>query len=112
MTEPVSTPHSALRIPHSSEPGRWLNGNLPPNVRLGTGTVLTADYAFKRFLSKQTDALVIGDNCTMDGVHFALGREARMVIGDFCYFTNAVLLCELEVRVGRSEEHTSELQSP
>ena len=23
-----------------------------------------------------------------------------MVIGDYCYFTNAVLLCELEVRIG------------
>src|ERR1041385_9204548 len=93
MSEPATTPRS-------TEPGRWLNGNLPSNVRLGVNTVLTADYAFKRFLSQQADALVIGANCTMDGVHFALGREARMVIGDYCYFTNAVLLCELEVRVG------------
>ena len=36
----------------------------------------------------------------MDGVHFDLGPEASMVIGNYCYFTNAVLLCELEVRIG------------
>ena len=36
----------------------------------------------------------------MDGVHFALGEEGRVEIGDYCYFTNAVLLCELELRIG------------
>lgn len=36
----------------------------------------------------------------MDGVHFDLGEKGRMTIGDYCYFTNAVLLCELEVRIG------------
>jgi acetyltransferase-like isoleucine patch superfamily enzyme len=78
----------------------WANGTLPANVRLGADTLLTADYAFKRFHSTQPDALVIGAGCTMDGVHFALGREGRVSIGDFCYFTNAVLLCELELRIG------------
>jgi acetyltransferase-like isoleucine patch superfamily enzyme len=36
----------------------------------------------------------------MDGVHFAVGESGRLLIGDYCYFTNAVLLCELEIRVG------------
>jgi len=36
----------------------------------------------------------------MDGVHFALGKEGRVEIGKYCYFTNAVLLCELEFRIG------------
>ena len=80
--------------------GGWLNGTLPPNVRLGVNTQITADYAFKRFLSKHDPALVIGANSTMDGVHFAIGREGRVQIGNFCYFTNAVLLCELELRIG------------
>jgi acetyltransferase-like isoleucine patch superfamily enzyme len=85
--------------PTSSASG-WANGTLPDNVRLGANTLITADYAFKRFLSTQPDALVLGAHCTMDGVHFALGREGRLVIGDYCYFTNAVLLCELELRIG------------
>ena len=81
-------------------PTGWAHGKLPPNVQLGPNTLITSDYAFKRFLSKQPQALLIGANCTMDGVHFAIGREGRVQIGDYCYFTNAVLLCELELRVG------------
>src|SRR5437867_3465553 len=78
----------------------WTHGKLPLNVQLGPNTLITAEYAFKRFLSQQPQALVIGSNCTMDGVHFAIGREGRVRIGDYSYFTNAVLLCELELRVG------------
>jgi acetyltransferase-like isoleucine patch superfamily enzyme len=72
----------------------------PANARAGTGTVIIGEHAFKRFRSKQSDALVIGGNCTMDGVHFAVEAEGRISIGDYCYFTNAVLLCELELRIG------------
>jgi acetyltransferase-like isoleucine patch superfamily enzyme len=87
--------------PHTlSQPGRWIDGALPANVRVGANTLLTADYAFKRFRSRRPEALVIGANCTMDGVHFAIGEEGRIEIGDYCYFTNVVLLCELELRVG------------
>jgi acetyltransferase-like isoleucine patch superfamily enzyme len=81
-------------------PSGWSHGTLPANVRLGSATLVRADYAFKRFQSRQPDGLVIGSNCTMDGVHFAIGREGRVLIGDYCYFTNAVLLCELELRIG------------
>ena len=78
----------------------WSHGPLPANVRIGANTLITADYAFKRFRSKATDALTIGSHSTMDGVHFALGEGGRVSIGDYCYFTNAVLLCELELRIG------------
>jgi hypothetical protein len=78
----------------------WTHGTLPANVRLGANTLITADYAFKRFRTKQPDALILGSHCTMDGVHFAIGEAGRVLIGDYCYFTNAVLLCELELRIG------------
>jgi len=81
-------------------PGYWADGQLPANVSLGANSVLTGDYAFRRFFSEHSPALIIGDHCTMDGVHFALGKEARVEIGNYCYFTNAVLLCELELRIG------------
>ena len=81
--------------------GRWTEGELPPNVRLGDDTVVTGALPFKRFHSTVAPvALSVGAGCTMDGVHFDLGPDARMTIGDHCYFTNAVLLCELEVVVG------------
>jgi acetyltransferase-like isoleucine patch superfamily enzyme len=83
-----------------TEPGRWLDGELPRNVRVGSNSVITSDYAFKRFRSRLEPALVVGCDCTMDGVHFAVGEQGRVDIGDYCYFTNAVLLCELEIRIG------------
>jgi acetyltransferase-like isoleucine patch superfamily enzyme len=82
------------------EPGYWTDGTLPANVCLGANTLITSDYAFKRFHSRREPALTIGSHCTMDGVHFALGQEGRVAIGDYCYFTNAILLCELELRIG------------
>jgi len=81
-------------------PGRWTHGLPPPNVVLQPGTLLSGDLAFKRFHSKVERALVIGAHCTMDGVHFDLGEQGRVTIGDYCYFTNAVLLCELELLIG------------
>jgi acetyltransferase-like isoleucine patch superfamily enzyme len=89
-----------MKSKQDTTPGRWSHGTLPANVRLGGDSVITGDLAFKRFYSREPDALVIGAHCTMDGVHFALGEKGRMRIGDFCYFTNAVLLCELEVYIG------------
>jgi acetyltransferase-like isoleucine patch superfamily enzyme len=78
----------------------WTHGALPANVRLGSNSLLTADYAFKRFLTKCDPGLVVGSNCTLDGVHFAIGPEGCVRIGDYCFFTNAVLLCELELQFG------------
>lgn len=92
---------SPQSLESNCSPGRWTHGPLPPNVLAGENTLITSEYAFKRFRSREPRALVIGAHGTMDGVHFALGEHGRMEIGDYCYFTNAVLLCELEIRVGR-----------
>ncbi len=85
-------PRSIPRAPDSVVP--------PSNVRVGPDSLVTGDFTFKRFRSTEPDALIIGAHCTMDGVHFALGDKGRVQIGDYCYFTNAVLLCELELRIG------------
>jgi acetyltransferase-like isoleucine patch superfamily enzyme len=81
-------------------PDPWLEGKLPANVCVGANSVIAGGYAFKRFRSRRDPALVIGSHCTMDGTHFAIGEEGRVAIGDYCYFTNAVLLCEEELTIG------------
>ncbi len=78
----------------------WSPESPPPNVKLGSGTVICGELAFKRFHSVEPEALIIGNGCTMDRAHFNLGKHGRMSIGDYCHFTSAVLLCELEVRIG------------
>jgi acetyltransferase-like isoleucine patch superfamily enzyme len=95
-----SNSESEAQHRESLEAGRWTNGELPSNVRVGPNTIITADYAFKRFRSRRDVALNIGAHCTMDGVHFAIGEQGRIGVGDYCYFTNAVLLCELELLIG------------
>ena len=81
-------------------PGRWIHGAIPSNVSLGDNTLISGDFSFKRFHSRVSGALVVGAHCTMEGVHFAVGENGKLSIGDYCYFTNAVLLCELEVHIG------------
>jgi acetyltransferase-like isoleucine patch superfamily enzyme len=78
----------------------WSHGVLPANVQAGPGTLISGEVAFKRFLSTKTPALVVGHDCTMDGVQFAVGAEGVVAIGDYCYFTNAILLCELSLHIG------------
>jgi acetyltransferase-like isoleucine patch superfamily enzyme len=84
----------------TDKPGYWTEGPLPSNVRAGAGTVITDRLAFKRFHSVLAEAITIGSLCTMDGVHFDVGEKGRIQIGDYCYFTSIVLLCELEIQIG------------
>lgn len=91
-TVPASIEHA--------DSGRYADGELPANVRLGANTICRGEFAFKRFHSRQTPALTIGANCTMDDVHFALGLDARVHIGDFCYCSGSLLLCEGEISIG------------
>ena len=81
-------------------PASWNHGELPANVQAGVGTLINGEVAFKRFRSAKTPGLVLGRHCTMDGAQFAVGEHGSIEIGDYCYFTNAVLLCELSVRIG------------
>lgn len=83
-----------------ADPGIFRDGKLPAGATLGTGTIVTGGRAFARFFAKRADALAIGQHCTLDGVTFAVGKAGRLVIGDHCYATGAVLLSELDVRIG------------
>jgi acetyltransferase-like isoleucine patch superfamily enzyme len=78
----------------------WSHGTLPPNVVAGANTTISGELAFKRFRSQHNPGLRIGAHCTMDGVQFAVGDHGVIEIGDYCYFTNAVLLCELSLQIG------------
>jgi acetyltransferase-like isoleucine patch superfamily enzyme len=78
----------------------WSHGVLPANVQAGIGTIFSSEVAFKRFRSRRDPALTVGRHCTMEGVQFALGEDGIVRIGDYCYFTNAVLLCELSLQIG------------
>jgi acetyltransferase-like isoleucine patch superfamily enzyme len=96
----MRTPHEDLHDVQTVEAGRWLHGELPPAVQAGNGTVISGEFAFKRFRTRRTPGLILGAHCTMDGVQFAVGEEGVVEIGAYCYFTNAILLCELSLQIG------------
>jgi len=99
-SEEYSDTTSRLSSEEPSKPGYWVGGEMPENVRIGSNTIITGELAFKRFHSKRKSALNIGTDSTMEGVHFAIGQDGHIEIGNYCYFTNAILLCELEIKIG------------
>jgi acetyltransferase-like isoleucine patch superfamily enzyme len=76
-------------------PERW-----PSNIMVGERTIITGEHPFKRFYSTQETGLTLGHDSTMLGTQFSVGQQGMVTIGDFCYFTNAVLLCEATVQIG------------
>ena len=80
--------------------GSWTDGELPSNARVGAGTVITGDEAFKRYRSTREPGLVIGRNCTMDLARFSFQPNAQVVIGDDCVLASVVLLCEESITIG------------
>lgn len=80
--------------------GYWQDGSLPAGVRLGPGTVVTGEYAFRRFRTGRTPGLVVGRECVLDQVQFSYGLDGYIQIGDLCVFSAAILMCEQEIRVG------------
>ena len=80
--------------------GRWTDGSLPRNTRIGENTIITGPDAFKRFRTTKDPGLVIGNNCTMDLTHFSFQPDGQVEIGDACVFASVVLLCEERITIG------------
>jgi acetyltransferase-like isoleucine patch superfamily enzyme len=83
----------------------WTAGNLPPNVRLGPGTIITGDrwtdaQVFRKFRSRLDPGLTIGAASRMDGVLFNIGERGRVTIGDGCRFEEVFVICDQEMRIG------------
>jgi len=75
--------------------------SLPSNMLVGRGTVVTGEHSFKRWKGRRPVAVRLGNDCTMEGVTFALGESGELVIGDGCYFAGAVLLCDQRIEIGQ-----------
>jgi acetyltransferase-like isoleucine patch superfamily enzyme len=86
--------------PTEARPGRWVDGNVPANVVIGSESIITGERAFKRFRSQHAPALIIGSHCTLEDVGFALGEQAKITIGEYCYLSGVQLLCEMEIAIG------------
>ncbi|MEY4581859.1 MAG: hypothetical protein RL701_6562 [Pseudomonadota bacterium] len=73
---------------------------VPPNVKIGSGTVLEGKETFRRFFSEREPAIEIGAQCHLSGVQLALGKQATLQIGDHVFAAHLIVLAEQEVRIG------------
>jgi len=80
--------------------GHWTDGNLPARAHVGEGTVITGEYAFRRFRTNRDPGLVAGRDCALEMVQFSYGLDGYIEIGDLCVCSTAIFMCELEIRVG------------
>lgn len=87
-------------MPEPRPPGVWEDGKLPANVRIGAGSVITGQHAFRKFFATADPGLVVGEDCTLAGVHLAVGKGGLLFIGNFCCLSGAILLSERDVRIG------------
>lgn len=72
----------------------------PPNVQIADTAILRGDASFKRYHSRAAVGLRVGQSTTLDGVHFAVGPKGSIQIGDWCFLSNVVLLCEDALTIG------------
>jgi acetyltransferase-like isoleucine patch superfamily enzyme len=73
---------------------------LPPNVLLGPHSVLTGAQLFRRFFSELDPAVRVGAHCHLEDLQLALGKRARVSIGDHVFAAGLMLLCEQEISIG------------
>ncbi|MGC8552476.1 MAG: acyltransferase [Phycisphaerae bacterium] len=78
----------------------WDGGSLPAGVVLGRGVVIRGTAALRRFRSQHADGLTVGESSTLDGVQLSVGPQGRISIGRFCCLTNAILMCDEQIKIG------------
>jgi acetyltransferase-like isoleucine patch superfamily enzyme len=73
---------------------------LPSNVRLGPGSVITGATAFARFHGREDVGLRVGARCNIEEVRLQVGWNGWIEIGDSCHLSHVSLFCEQEIVIG------------
>lgn len=87
-------------VPGEPISGDWFAGKIPHNVRVGRNSVIDSSFCFKHFFARKEVGLRIGDNVTIWRASLAVEDEGYLEIGDFCYITNASLVCSSHISIG------------
>lgn len=73
---------------------------IPANIEVGVETVVDSSITFKNFQSKRSPALRIGNYVTLCRASLATEENALIEIGDYCYISNAALVCSEHIKLG------------
>ena len=80
--------------------GDWFDGRVPANIEAGAGTVLDSSFCFKHYFATGPVGLRVGRNVTFWRTSLAAEANGLIEIGDFCYLTNASLVCSSRITIG------------
>ena len=86
--------------PGESIPGDWYHGNIPRNIVVGENTVIDSSFSFKQYFSRLPLGLKVGRHVTLWRTSLAAEENAFIEIGDYCYISNASLVCSQEIKIG------------
>lgn len=90
---------------HPICPGRlkddWYHGEVPANIKVGKGCMIDSSFCFKHYYSERPLGLRLGVNMTIWRAFLTAGKEGRNDIGDASYISNASLICNSPISIGR-----------
>jgi len=87
-------------VPGALLPGDWFPRNLPTNIVAGGNTVIDSSFSFKHYYAVDSIGLRVGHHVTICRTNFSVEPNGRIEIGDFCYLTNASLICSDRITLG------------
>src|SRR2546426_8886290 len=97
--------------PDRTLPWDWYAGRIPENAAVDDTAYVETTYSFCFFRSRLPRGVEIGPGAsTYLGTMFDVGVRGRVKLGKCALVHGARIICDSEII--RSEEHTSELQSP
>lgn len=73
---------------------------IPSNVHVAASSALSGSQLFRRFFSELDPAVTIGAHCYLEDIQLALGKRARVNVGDHVYAAGLMILSEHEVQIG------------
>lgn len=80
--------------------GDWFNGTIPRNIVVGDGTVIDSSFCFKHYYATAETGLRVGRNVTIWRTSLAAEATGVIEIGDYCYISNASLVCASRITIG------------
>src|SRR6476469_7491292 len=87
-------------IPGQALENDWFPGRIPTNIEVGKGTVIDSTFCFKHYFAKGPLGLRVGEGVTIWRTSLAAETDGLIEIGDYCYLTNASIVCSSHITIG------------
>jgi acetyltransferase-like isoleucine patch superfamily enzyme len=79
----------------------WFSQPLPENVTLGERSWLYSSFAFSHYACRSAGGVRVGnDTGVYHGTFFDLGRDAEVIVGDYCSLVGAIVATNGRLTIG------------